>query len=236
MNSILFNGQIFASDSPVLEAGNRGFKYGDGLFETMRVVRGRIPLAELHFQRLFHGMNLLKIQTGKLNSAFLLQQILDLCNENRCSDNARVRLQIFRSGINDAGYCIEAIPLSPSAIDWQERGWRIDIFPDAGRPIDNLANIKSSNFLAYVMADIYSKENSLDDSILLNVYGTVADSSRANIFLVKGGSLFTPSLTQGCVAGVMREYIIDKLDGEIQQKQISIKDLEEFARKPKKKK
>jgi branched-chain amino acid aminotransferase len=225
MNFISFNGRQVSQYEPVLDASNRAFKYGDGLFETIRVVKGEIPLADYHFKRLFRGMNQLKIARGILTREFLTHQILELCQTNNCLVKSRVRLQIFRNNDNTPGFIIEAVDLPDAAKGWDEIGYNIDIFPGASKSADELSNLKSSNFLPYVMADFFAKENSLDDSILLNSNGRIADTSRANIFLIRNGRVFTPSLTEGCVDGVMRSWLKFKLEQEIIETVVSLDDL-----------
>ena len=225
MYFIIFNGKQFPANEPVLNASNRAFRYGDGLFETIRVVNGQIPLAFFHFNRLFHGMNLLKIPPGELTEDGISKLILQLCQANNCLNQARVRLQVFRKDDGPAGFIIEAIPLSNSAIGWDENGFAIDVYPASTKTMDQLANLKSSNYLPYVLADIFAKENSLDDAIVLNVNGKIADSSRANLFLIRDDRVYTPSLSEGCVDGVMRSFLIGKMKQEVIQASVSIEDL-----------
>ena len=225
MHFIIFNGELIPAQEPVLNASNRAFKFGDGLFETIRVVNGQIPLAPFHFKRLFHGMNLLKISPGELTEESIGKYILQLCQANDCMKNARVRLQVYRNDDGHAGFMIEATPLSFSAIDWDDKGFTIDVFPGGAKSTDPLANLKSSNYLPYVMADIFAKENSLDDAIVLNANGKIADTSRANIFLIKEDRLYTPALSDGCVNGVMRSWLIQKIQPEVIQASITVEDL-----------
>ena len=225
MNFISFNGRQVSQHEPVLDASNRAFKYGEGLFETIRVVKGEIPLADYHFKRLFRGMNQLKIAMDSLSRDLLTQQILKLCQINNCLVKSRVRLQIFRNSDHTPGYIIEAVDLPDTAIGWDENGYNIDVFSGASKSTDELANLKSSNFLPYVMADFYAKDNSLDDAIVLNSKGRIADTSRANIFLIRNGLVYTPSLTEGCVDGVMRSWLKVKLGEEIIETVVSVDDL-----------
>ena len=89
---------------PVLFANNRGFRYSDGLFETMKVVNGKIPLGGYHFERLFNGLELLGIQLpASVTDAFLEEQILDLCKQNNTSELSRVRLTVH-AGNGDLDY------------------------------------------------------------------------------------------------------------------------------------
>ena len=199
-------------------ASNRGYRYGDGLFETMKVVNESIALEQLHFERLFSGLLLLKFDIPKLVTAEKLQEeILHLCRKNECEKLARVRLSVFRGngGLYDEDktlqYVIECWPLNESVNKLNENGLVIDVYKDAQKSCDKFSNLKSANFLPYFMAAQYVKENKLNDCVVLNTKGGIADATIANIFIIKDGAVITPALTEGCVNGVMRRYLMGKL-------------------------
>lgn len=215
MNSICLNGKIVLGNEPVLMASNRSYRYGDGLFETMKVVNGHIVLEQLHFNRLFSGLELLKFEIPKLFTAEKIQQeILQLCRKNACEKMARVRLSVFRGngGLYDEDktlqYLVECWPLNESVNKLNENGLVIDVYQDARKNCDKFSNLKSANFLPYSMAALYAKENKLNDCLVLNTKGGIADSTIANIFIIKDGIISTPALDEGCVSGVMRRYLV----------------------------
>jgi branched-chain amino acid aminotransferase len=225
MNYICANGIILPASDPVLHYDNPGFKYGDGLFETIKVIKGQIPLAEYHFKRLFHGMAVLHLSNEALRQNSLTSFIFDLCSANKCLDLSRVRLQVYRNNQGAANFLIEAIALEPGTNRWHLNGFTIDIFPAARKSIDIYSNLKSSNFLPYVMAGLYARENMLDDAIVLNANGRIADSTKANIFLLRDEFYYTPAIEEGCVQGVMRSYLLDHLKGKVIQTAITLDDL-----------
>jgi branched-chain amino acid aminotransferase len=94
-----------------------------------------------------------------------------------------------------------------------ESGYTIDIYPYARKSKDAFASLKTANFLPYVLAGIHAQENQLDDCMVLNSDNNICDTSKANIFLIRGKEIFTPALHQGCVNGVMRRFLIDGLKG-----------------------
>ena len=235
MNSICFNGKVVSGNEPVLMASNRGYRYGDGLFETMKVVKGKIALSQFHFERLFSGLSLLKFEIPKLFTAEKLQQeIAHLCRKNECENLARVRLSVFRGngGLYDEDktlqYIIESWPLNESVTKLNENGLVIDVYPDAEKSCDKFSNLKSANFLPYSMAAQYAKENKLNDCLVLNYSGGIADSTIANLFIIKNGIVITPGLKEGCVNGVMRRYLIGKLKAsgyELQEEALTVSNL-----------
>jgi branched-chain amino acid aminotransferase len=229
MSNICFNGNFISSALPVFQASNRGFAYGDGLFETIRVSKGFIPLAGFHFERLFQSMDILQIPQGALSIQILTEYILELCEQNHCLEAARVRLAVYRSMDEQAHFLIQAVALDDNYRTWNDRGWKIDIFNDAQKSTDIFSCIKSANFLPYVMAGLYAKKNHIDDALVMNTRGRIADSTRANIFILKNDKIITPSLEEGGINGVMRKLLIKDFlpPGQLQESHLTIKDLEE---------
>jgi len=210
------NGALVRSGTPVLTAGNRGFRYGDGLFETLLVKNGRIRLGNHHFDRLFGGLGVLRfVLPPHFTRESLETQILELCRRNGHPALARVRLVVFRAegGLYDPvslhpHYLIESWPLTGADTGLNANGLVIDVYPDGIKSCDALANLKSNNFLLYVLAALYAKEHRLNDCLVLNNHQRLADSTIANLFLVKDGQVHTPPLSEGGVAGVMRRFLL----------------------------
>ncbi|MBL7697346.1 MAG: aminotransferase class IV [Chitinophagaceae bacterium] len=213
------NGSLFDEKLPALRADNRAFRYGDGLFETMKVVVGAIRLKELHFSRLFSGMETLQIVLpGFISEDIFTDEISRTLRRNHISGPARVRLTVYRGdgGLYDfksasAGYVIQVWPISSSSLAMNEHGLRLGLFEDGRKSVDTFANLKSNNYLLYAMGAIHARKNHFGDSLILNTHGRVCDTTVANVFWVSGGTIFTPPLSEGCVAGVMRNYLISRL-------------------------
>ena len=203
------------SRQPLFTTQNRGFRYGDGVFETIKIFRGKIILKEYHFDRLFASLQLLQIITpANFTSGMLLAKILDLCNLNNCLNSARVRLAVYRNEECKAEYIIEANVLDNEVSQLNEEGWTINIYPFIRKSCDAFANLKSANYLPYVMADLYSKQTGVNESIVLNSENNICDASKANMFLLKNGEVYSPALHQGCVNGVKRRFVIEQLKKE----------------------
>ena len=231
MEFIIVNGNVIEKNNAGLSPDDHSYRYGDGLFETMKIANGNILLEEYHFERLFSGLELLKF---KIPLHFSKQKISDevkkLCKKNNCQELARVRLSVSRGrgGLydcdNKVSYLIESGPLEQNNNVLNENGLVIDIFPDARKSLDKFSNLKSANYLPYIMAAIWAKENKLNDALILNQHNQVCDSTIANVFWVESGNIFTPPLSAGCVAGVMRKRILD-LGQNIKEKNLTENDL-----------
>ena len=117
---LLFNDEFHAVDAPILTASNRSFKFGDGLFESMRMIDHKLQFADFHADRLIGGMKALKMDGHALmDDYFLRQKTADLMKKNRWNGNVRFRLSVYREGagvytpeINKAGYVLEGMPLT----------------------------------------------------------------------------------------------------------------------------
>ncbi len=231
----IYNGQFFLQGKPIISAGNSGLRYGDGLFETMRLSKGRILNIDYHFERLFNGLSLLKFESSKSKSReFFTDKIFELLKKNNHQKEARIRLMVFRgegsvfeSKNNSLNFIIETWQL-PHEIEWNENGLVIDIYPYAIKPCDQFANLKSNNFLQYAMAGRFAKEQKINDAIVLNSFGRICDTAVANIFIIKDKNIFTPSLSEGCIAGTMRRWMLEKLALNgfvVKEKKLTIEEL-----------
>lgn len=212
---INFNGSYFKEDEPIFNVKNRGFRYGDALFESIRVINGKPCFIEDHFFRLKRGMETLKLRPGKISFNDLKGQIEELLEKNGVTKGGRVRLSVFRSGEglyapenDDKSYVIEAKPIDDNEYVLNEVGLNVDTYNDVKMYRNSLSQIKTTNSIPNVLAGIYKNENGLDECILLNDAGRIAETISSNIFLYKNNNLYTPSLDEGCMDGVMRKQIL----------------------------
>ena len=231
MEFIIVNGNVIEKNNAGLSPDDHSYRYGDGLFETMKIANGNILLEDYHFERLFSGLELLKFKIPlHFSKQKISEEVKKLCKKNNCQELARVRLSVSRGrgGLydcdNKVSYLIESGPLEQNNNVLNENGLVIDIFPDARKSLDKFSNLKSANYLPYIMAAIWAKENKLNDALILNQHNQVCDSTIANVFWVESGNIFTPPLSAGCVAGVMRKRILD-LGQNIKEKNLTENDL-----------
>ena len=214
---ILHNDQFFLSTDAILTAQNRAFRYGDGLFESMKMCGGKLQFAEKHADRLAAGMKALKMEGADLmDEYFLRQKASELAKRNKLKEGARLRLSVYRAdgGLyvpesNKAGYLLEATAMSSQNYELNKKGLIVDVFDELTKSADKLSNFKTSNALLYVMAGLFKKQNSLDDAFILNNNGFLCESISSNVFIIYDKQIYTPALTEGCVAGVMRSVVLE---------------------------
>jgi len=235
-----FNGKIYGADKLCISPNNRSFRYGDGFFETMKMIDGKIILADYHFERLFASLELLQFdKPNYFTAAYLKSHIEELAKKNEHAKLARIRLMIFRGdgGLYDPenhfpNHLIQTWELNPSNNVLNENGLVVDIFKDARKARDIYSHVKSNNYLSYAMAALWAKKHHLNDALLLNSYSRIADATIANIFIVKDGIIKTPALTEGCVSGVMRRHLLTSMRKEnipVQETAIEAEDLLQAA-------
>lgn len=213
---INFNSFLYEEDEKVFTVNNRAFKYGDALFETIRIINGEPCFLEDHFIRLKKGMKVLKMHADTISFNELEDQIIRLIEKNHIKKGGRVRLTVFRSsdgfytpeGDEGISYVIEALPLKEDIYELNEKGISIDIYDELKRSRNKLSQIKTTNNIPYVLAGIYKRENNLDDCMVLNDNDRIVEAISSNIFLYKNNNLYTPSLDEGCIDGVMRRQIL----------------------------
>lgn len=234
---ISFNGHLMPSDGFGLSPENRSFRYGDGLFETIRVENGKVLWADLHFKRLNKGLAFLKLEMpAGFDLKYFTSEIQNLCLQNHDEGlPLRVRFSVFRNQggyylpLKNAASClIETERLTLPGYNLNRQGLYIDIFEDLYKPCHRLSNCKTTSALIYVLASLYRKAKNLDDCLLINEKHLLAEASSSNLFLVKNNQLITPSLDQACVEGVMRSVIIEIASAEkipVEERPIKIEEL-----------
>ncbi|MEQ8624512.1 MAG: aminotransferase class IV [Vicingaceae bacterium] len=204
---------------------NRALKYGDGVFETIRIKAGKPCYLENHFNRLIGSLAQLKIELNQLQLNEIKVCIDQLLIKNELESNAKLRLTVFRDGggtykptASKAAYFIEAEQLDEAIVHLNQNGLRIDFSEEVTIFPNYLTSIKTLNSLPYILAAIEAKERKLDDLILLNNHQGLAEATSSNIFLVKKQDIYTPPISEGCLDGVMRSKVIEiakKLDFKI---------------------
>ncbi len=233
-----YNGVFYKSDNNVVNLSNRALSYGDAFFETIFVSKKNIMFFEKHFERILFSAKILKLDIPEFFTIeYLKNKIIDLLNRNKSFVGTRIKIVFFRDSTglyspdnNNMAFLIFSVKLDNYLYTFNKKGIFINVYNDIQKPVNILSNIKTTNTLLNVLAGIYKKEQNLDDVILLNQDGFVCETISSNIFVVKDNIIYTPSLDDGCVKGIMRENIIDvalnlKMS-VIDEAHISLKDIE----------
>ena len=210
---INFNGDILDQEKFSLTAENRGFKYGDAVFETIKVVNNKVIFWEDHYFRLMASIRMLRMKIPmSFTLEFLEKEILSLVKANNTLQKSRVRLTIFRKDgglytpkTNEIDFLVEASELNQNI----KNDYKIDVFKDFYNYSGLLSTIKTNNKMLNTLASVFAKENDLDNCILINEKKGVVEVTNGNIFIVKDNVVKTPATTEGCIKGIVRKKVLE---------------------------
>jgi branched-chain amino acid aminotransferase len=226
-----FNGNI-SDETTILSVENRGIKYGDALFETLRIVGTKILFWEDHYFRLMESMRILRMEIPmNFTMEFLEEEVLKTLKASSLT-NARVRCTIFRGNgglylpsSNEIEYIITANELKSPFYLLSDAAFEVDLYKDFYINKGLLSTLKTNNKIINVLGSIYAKENDLDNCLLVNEDKSVVEALNGNIFLVKGNTIKTPPITDGCLKGILRKQLLEILekttDYELKEESIS---------------
>jgi aminodeoxychorismate lyase len=216
MSSVIFlNGRLVPEEQAVVSVFDRSFLYGDGLFETMLVHRGKPFRWEQHLERLQRGADFLKIQLPF--SVDALRDFVDkLIAENKMSD-ALLRLTLSR-GVGIRGYSpkgaenptlVMSLHPAPAIESNSPPRWKLIVASHRLPANEALAQFKTCNKLAQILARAEADVAGADEALLLNTDGFVVEGASSNLFWIEGGTICTPPLASGILSGVTRAVVME---------------------------
>ena len=217
MEKVCFNGEFIQVDDIRYEDVKRGFSFGDGAFESIKIINGKPVFLVHHLKRLNSAIKRLKLCTDQpLHLNYIEPIIIDLLRLNEIYEGGVVRISVYRSGkgtylpkTNDLSYIIETFKLKENLYSTNKKGLKIDVYDDILKPLNMLSPYKLANAQLYVLASVYFKENQLDDALIKNENGNIIETTSSNLFISSNGVLYTPALSEGCVGGIMRMQVIN---------------------------
>ncbi len=220
---INFNGTLLPQDNTDLTQ-NRGFLYGDAVFETLKICNGKILFLEDHYFRLMASMRVIRMEIPmNFTMEFLEEQVLEVVKAKDILSSARARITVCRNDggfylptTNTISYLIHATSLDDAQYVFHKSDYEVDLFKDFYITKQLLSSIKTTNKLVNITGSIFASENGLDNCLLLNDSKNVVEALQGNLFMRVGNKLITPPLTEGCLNGIMRKQILQlakKVDG-----------------------
>jgi branched-chain amino acid aminotransferase len=212
---INFNGLL--QDNNTITSLNRSFLYGDGIFETLKVIDGKILFLEDHYFRLMASMRIVRMKIPmEFTLEFFEKQVLLLTDSTNKSDSARVRITVYRNdgGLylpnqNTISYIIEAVSLASKKYEIVNTNYEVDLFKDSFVSAQLLSTLKTTSKILNVTASIFAKENDFDSCLLLNDKKNVVEAITGNLFMLSENKLITPPISEGCLNGIMRKQVIN---------------------------
>ena len=213
---INYNGNLTENTNISVEQ-NRGFLYGDAVFETLKVVDGKILFAEDHYFRLMASMRIARMEIPMyFTMEYMEEQVKNLAVALNISSSCRARLTFFRKSggfylptTNDSEFIITAEALPEPLYSFTENSiYEVDLFKDFYVTKQLLSTIKSTNKMVQITGSIFAHENGLDNCLLINDEKNVIEALQGNIFMLKDKKLVTPPVTDGCLNGIMRKQVL----------------------------
>ena len=232
ISMINYNGHLQAFDALPLEAISRSLKYGDGVFESIRMRDNQLLFIEDHYFRLMASMRILRMAIPmEFTPEYFLEQPALLAEETAII-NGRLRLQVVRnsSGLytpdtnNSCVWWMELEELDSGDYQWNNKGLKVELFKDHYIQAGLLSTLKTANSLPYVLAGIFGKENGFDAMLMVNDKKMLVEANAANVFVLTGNVLKTAPLEDGPLRGVFRKNIIawaKEVDLEILEESIN---------------
>lgn len=234
---INYNGNIQENSNLTLEK-NRGFLFGDAVFETVKVVNNTVLFAEDHYFRLMASMRICRMEIPmNFTLEYFEEQILNLANSQNISDSCRARMTFFRDSdgfylpsSNDVGFIITVQKLNAKEYSVSNDFYEVELYKDFYISKHLLSTLKITNKMINITGSIFAKENDYHNCILLNDDKSVVEALNGNFFMKIGNTISTPPVSDGCLNGIMRKQliaIINKMEGyECVEKSISPFDLQ----------
>lgn len=219
MKQININGRFYKDTSAGVPYDSRAVRFGFGLFETILVLDGKMQLIDYHWDRLYAGIAQLKLEMPELMTReWMAEEIMRTVKKNQMERLCRVRFQIYagKGGLFDGQspwteFIIDCQTIEPSIVQLNEEGLTLVYAEDLLKSMDSIANLKTSNAMIYALAARQATARKVDNAIMLNTNNNPIETTLANIYCIKDDVIYTPPLSEGPIAGVMRRHVMQQL-------------------------
>ncbi len=206
---------VLTSDA-ALGTDNRAFLYGDGIFETVRILDGKVLFLEDHYFRLMSGMRILRMEIPMFfTMEYFESQLIETARASQASVSGRVRMTVYRNAggyylpsDRNISFVVQAQRLEQPIYVFSDQTYEVDLFRDFYITAQLLSTIKSTNRAVHITGSIFADENGLANCLLLNDRKNVIEALQGNLFMLTGNKLVTPAVSEGCLNGVMRKQVL----------------------------
>ena len=219
------NGIIQVNSDFKIES-NRGFLYGDAIFETLKVVDNKVLFLEDHYFRLMASMRICRMEIPmNFTMEFFEEQILALIAVLEKAHAYRVRFSVFRDSAgfylpasNNVQFVIVAVPFEDTLYKIEKFTYEVELFKDFFIPKQLLSTLKTNNKMLQITGSIFAKENGYDNCLVFNDEKNIVEALQSNIFMKTGHEIVTPPISDGCLNGIMRKQVLEilsKIEGVV---------------------
>jgi len=234
---INFNGTL-VTESTISIHENRAFLYGDSIFETLRVLDGKVLFLEDHYFRLMASLRIVRMEIPmNFTMEYMEEQVMLLIDSLPAAPSYRARISVYRKPggyylptNNDVEFIVTASPLTEPLYSFTEGKYEVDLFRDFYVTKQLLSTLKSTNKMVQITGSVFAHENALENCLLLNDEKNVVEALQGNLFMLTGNKMVTPPVADGCLNGIMRKQVLElakKIEGiEVSEGSISPFDLQ----------
>ncbi|MCA1966802.1 MAG: aminotransferase class IV [Flavobacterium sp.] len=213
-----FNGNIQENSSILIE-NNRGFLFGDSIFETIKVLNNKVLFLEDHYFRLMASMRICRMEIPmNFTMEYFESQILNLITTFSNSNSYRVRFSVYRDSegfylpkSRNVQFVVTASPLNSALYSFGNEFYEVELYKDFYVSKQLLSTLKTNNKMLQITGSIFTEENGYANCLVLNDEKNVVEALQSNIFMKTGNVVTTPPVSDGCLNGIMRKQILDIL-------------------------
>ena len=227
MGEVFYSSEFINEDEIVIKISNRALNYGDGFFETIKIINTKPFNFSAHYVRFSSACKVLKLKNDETETS-LLTLINELIEKNKIV-NGVAKIHVNRSGegkylpLSDSLDLLISVNKGSSFV--KNTPISLCVFSDEKKTKGKISNIKSVNALVSVLGAIHAKENGFDNAILKNTDGNFIETTNSNLFIIKQAIIYTPPLTEGCLDGTMRKWVLEQVN--VIEKSLNSLDIQE---------
>ena len=218
-----FNGNIQENSSISIE-NNRGFLFGDSIFETIKVLDNKVLFLEDHYFRLMASMRICRMEIPmNFTMEYFESQIVNLVQALNIANSYRVRFSVYRDSegfylpkSRKVKFIVTASPLNFELYVLGKENYEVELYKDFYISKQLLSTLKTNNKMIQITGSIFADENGYDNCLILNDEKNVVEALQSNLFMKTGNVVVTPPVSDGCLNGIMRKQgveILKKTEG-----------------------
>jgi len=200
------DGQYLKAEQGLLDVFTPGRIRWHGAFETMCALDGKVEWLEEHLQRLLRGLKALRVRHHYTLPA-LKRIVRRVARRNPSIKLGRLRAMVFEAG-HTVHCAVMMLDYQPLSSEQYRAGLKVSIIKTKRPATARWADVKSLDYGLFASAYDKARSSGYDEALLVNAKGHVFEASRANIFILSGGTLITPPLTSGCLDGIVRRQVM----------------------------
>ena len=227
MGVVFINSEFISDNDLIIKSSNRAFNYGDGFFETIKIIKTKPFNFPAHYARFSLACEVLKLKNEETVCSLLLV-INNLINLNRLV-NGSIKIHVTRRG--EGKYQPKSQGCEIMISTCSGSGFKKNIplslcvFSDEVKTTGRLSNIKSVNAVVSVLGSIYANEVGVDNAILTNTKGNYIEATNSSLFIIKDNIIYTPPLSDGCIDGTMRAWVLNNV--KVNEKSLDLNDIKQ---------